>query len=539
MPSAINDPYAPQRVIQSTAGKLIRRVSALGMSPKQQELNRLYSFYSACQYDARRVDWDGKEVLDPVDHETIARAGYTPQGFFDANGQTLPLKFRRPYAPYHLARAITERFTGLLFSERRHPKIRIEGDADTQDYANALIESARLWPAMMLIRSLGGAMGTMVAGFKFIDGKPRIEPHDPRWVRPVFLDRETLKLKAIDKRYMYPVEEQNHEGGWETLWYWYRRVIDDERDVVYEPVLVEDGSDPIWVEDANQVVEHHLGFCPVVWIQNAPVLDDVYGEPDCHGVFDMIESMDRLISQAQRGIIRNLDPTVVVVSDDKGIEEVLKGSDNAIILSKGSSAQYMEANMVGCEAALKMADSYREKILEVTQCVLDHPDQKGHKTATEINREQSPMIARGDRFREQYGERCIKPLLEMMIIAARDKIDVKLPPKVIKHEDGTVEVKQYKLGKGGELQVHWGDYADLSIADALQATQAAAAAKVAGLVDDEHASRYVANYFRVEDLHAMLDKIKEEQKSQQQEMGADMMKRMQQAGGGGGFGGGQ
>lgn len=180
MPSAINDPYAPQRVIESTAGKLIQRVSALGMSPKQQELNRLYSFYAACQYDARRVDWDGKEVLDPVDHETIARAGYIPPGFYDAGGGMLPLKFRRPYAPYHLARAITERFTGLLFSERRHPKIRIEGDADTQDYANALIEASRLWPAMMLIRSLGGAMGSMVAGFKFIDGKPRIEPHDPR-----------------------------------------------------------------------------------------------------------------------------------------------------------------------------------------------------------------------------------------------------------------------------------------------------------------------------------------------------------------------
>ncbi len=523
------DPYAPQRVIQGTAAKLMQRVASLGMSPRQQELNRLYSFYSACQYDARRCDWDGKEVLDPIDHESIARAGYIPPGFYDG-GATLPLKFRRPYAPYHLARAITERFTGLLFSERRHPQLKVLGDPDTEDFISALAEESSLWATMMLIRSLGGAMGTIVVGFKFIDGKPRLEPHDPRWVRPVFADRETLKLKAIDKRYMYPVEDQNSEGGWETLWYWHRRLIDDTRDVVFKPVQVDEGQEPLWVEDPDLTVEHNLGFCPAVWVQNIPVLDDVYGEPDCHGVYDQIESMDRLLSQAQRGIIRNCDPTVFVATDDKIEGGLMKGSDNAIYLSKGSSADYMEAAMTGPEAAQEMADGTRAKILEIAQCVLDTPDDSTQKTATEVRNDSEAMHSKADKFREQYGKRCIKPLLEMMVAAAA-KVNVQLPPKVTV-KDKQTETKQRKLGKSNNVQIHWGPYTDTSPQDALQSVQTAAAAYAAKIIDLEHAVRFIAPYFRVEDISVLVKKIEEEAKKQQAQMGNDMMSRMQQAGGG-------
>ena len=74
------------------------KLARLGLSPRQQELNRLWAWYQCAAYDARRVDWDGKEHLDPIEHEVVARGGYIPPGFYSA--ATLPIKFRRPTAPY-------------------------------------------------------------------------------------------------------------------------------------------------------------------------------------------------------------------------------------------------------------------------------------------------------------------------------------------------------------------------------------------------------------------------------------------------------
>lgn len=277
------------------------KLARLGLSPRQQELNRLWAYYRCASYEARRCDWDGKERLDPVEHEAVARAGYIPPGFYSA--QNLPLKFRKPTAPYNLVKVVVDRFTGLLFSERRHPQVRIDGDADTEGTAQAIVEAARLWPSMIQARTYGGATGSVAVGFQFLEGRPIMEVHDPRWVMPKFADRASLDLDSIDKRFMYPAEERDPQtGAWVQVWYWYRRLIDRERDVLWKPILVGDGAEPAWdnpdLVEAN--VEHGFGFCPVRWIQNVPCADDVDGDSDCVGIYEMVEAIDALIAQANQ-----------------------------------------------------------------------------------------------------------------------------------------------------------------------------------------------------------------------------------------------
>ncbi len=186
-------------------GEAMQRISRLGMSPRQMMLNHLWSWYRCENYAARRIDWNGREVTDPIEHEAIAHAGFIPPGFYDA-GEGYPLKFRKPTAPYRLVRVIVDRFTGLLFSERHHPQVQVDGDPDTEDYVGALIEAGRLWPEMIQARNYGGATGTVALGFQFVDGVIEFESHDPRWCKPTFTDRSKLKLKSIEKKYMYPEE---------------------------------------------------------------------------------------------------------------------------------------------------------------------------------------------------------------------------------------------------------------------------------------------------------------------------------------------
>jgi hypothetical protein len=256
-----------------------------------------------------------------------------------------------------------------------------------------------------------------------------------------------------------------------------------------------------------------------------PVSDDIDGDSDCHGIYDMAESIDALIAQANRGTVANCDPTVVIVSPDE-MPQVSKGSANAIKLTQGS-VQYMEITGSGPTAAREMAQELRGMALEVSQCVLENPaNPGGARTATEIERTYASMLAKADVMREQYGERGIKPLMEMMLKAARKSTTARqvngqiergslvLPEKIDKHPDGTVTRAVRKLGPGGSLQLQWPGYFEPSLQDAQSAVQAASAAAAAGLVDKEHAAKLVAEHFRVEDVTAMLAAIAEEQQAQ-------------------------
>lgn len=511
---------AGDREMGPTAGKL---------SPRQIRLNRLWAHYKCAQYAQRKLDWDGRECLDPMAHDAVSSQGFIPPGFYSAAVEDVPLKFRKPTAPYHLAKVIVDRFTALLFAEARHPNIRVEGDPATEDFARALSEQSRLWATCIKARTHGGSMGTCIVGFQFIDGKAVVEVHDPRWCRPQFKNRAQLTLKNIEKRYQYPVEEVDDDGDVEEVMYWYRRTIDEHRDVVYKPCRVDAGV-PFWEVDHEAV--HDFGFCPVVWVQNLPSDDDVDGEPDAAGCFDSFDAIDSLVAQANRAVIANCDPTVVIVTE-AAMDEVVKGTGNAIKLPSGS-ASYMEITGSGPAAALKLADEMRTRSLEVAQVVLDTPV-SANETTVGVERAYSSMLAKGDMLREQYGQHLVTELMNMMLKAAKDlserveqdvdgtlvRHELVLPPRVVPTgPDTSPLLVPRKIGKITEISLTWPGYFEPTLADVTAAANAAGVAKQAGLLDDEHAVAFVAPYFQVDDPSAMLKAIRDAGASKDKDMEA-------------------
>ena len=427
MASLPNNPGLLGRMVNVLAGKLgskdmanaaMGRIKRLGMTERQQELNFLWGVYRCQQYSSRKLDWNGREHLDRMSTDVVAHAGYLPPGFVNganASNQTFPLKFRRPTAPYSLIKTIVDRFSGLLFSENQHPEIVVEGDPMTEDWLRAVAKVSRLWQQLFLARTYGGAMGSVAIGFQFVNGKPVIEVHDPRWLFPEFVEHGSMELVALEKRYRYPKEILDPQTlKWETKEFWYRRVIDKNRDVLFKPAPVGEGEEPEWEVEREAV--HNFGFCPVVWVQNAPVQDAEDGDPDCSSAaYETVEAIDALISQANRGIIANCDPTLVINSKAE-MGEVRVGSDNALRVPDGT-ASYLELQASGPKAAMELADQFRKNALEMTACILEHPDVAG-KTATEVERMYQSMLSKADVYREQYGQRGVIPLLEMLYRAA-------------------------------------------------------------------------------------------------------------------------
>ena len=516
-----------------------QRIARLGLTPRQQELNWLWAWYRCQHYDTRKCDWNGNEVIDPIEIEAIATKGFLPPGFQSMSTSAMPNKFRKPTAPYALPKVIVDRFSGLLFSERHHPQIRIEGDPLTEDFVGALVEEARLWPLMMLAREYGGAMGTVVIGFQFIDGLPRIEIHDPRWMIPDFEDELELVLKSIEKRHMFTKEILDPRTGIrQPIDFWYRRVITKTSDVLWDPVPVDDGEEPDWENLARKEVVHDFGFCPVRWVQNLPVQDDIDGDPDCQGIYPLIEAIDALMSSGLKGTQANCDPTLVITSVAR-MDEIIKGSDNALHIPNGD-AKYLEITGQGIEIAMSKIEMLRKHALEVAQCVLEHPEQS-QRTATEIERAFSSMLAKADVMREQYGERGVKPLILDMIKAIQTlgagsvqedgsvlKQTINLPPSVTKNENGVSIQKPRVLGAGPNysLKLQWPQYFDPTLTDVTAATSAAGNAKMNGLIDDEHATKFVAEYFHIEDAQGMLKKLKSERFEKDAELENMMLGRM-------------
>ena len=199
--------------------------------------------------------------------------------------------------------------------------------------------------------------------------------------------------------------------------YWYRRIIDEEKDTLFKPAPVGEGDEPEW--EVAREVGHGLGFCPVVWVQNLPVDEDIDGDSDCEGVDDLLDQYDALVAQAHGAIMADCDPLMVCEGVGKTkMPEVRKGLDTMLSLPEGS-AKYLEMSGAGIKMALELAAQFRQMILEVTQCVLEQPDAGGAPTATEIERRYSSMLSKADILREQYGERGVKPLLEMAVKSIR------------------------------------------------------------------------------------------------------------------------
>lgn len=512
------------------AEEAVSKVGNLGMSPRQLELDRFWRRYRCVHYEGRSIDWNGHQELDPVETESITRGNAIPPGFYDA-GQTMPLKFRKPSAIYNLDKAIVDRFTGLLFSAKRHPNPSVPDDDATEDWLEGFCADTRLWFKMILARTYGGAMGSVGISFKFLEGRPVVEVHDPRWSEPELSDDGEERVERLEKRYIFERQLRDPETGSNiSAEFWYRRVIDRFRDRCWPAVPVGDGEEPDWDDERwlRTEVFHNFGFCPVVWIKNTPDQERADGDPDTWGMLELSDRMDELYSQANRGTVSNCDPSVLVSSDAE-FDSFRKGSENAIQVEKGGSATYMEITGAGPKAAVDLADKFRERALEIARCVLDTNFAGPARTESETNKNYSAMIERADEFREAYGEG-LRRFFEMVVRAVRrvgevqivkdeagepvsmTRGEVRLTKRRVEDEEtGEAEFVEREVGSGEVIEIEWPDYFEPTHDDTEKATRAAGQAfRSFGLISRERALRYVARYFGVENIREEAEKAKEE-----------------------------
>lgn len=390
-------------------------------SPRYQELNRRQQFFDCTQHDHLEYDFDGR-------HLTMAGPGALasiPLLSPKTAPSYVPLRGRRPSSPYRLARVITSTFTNFVFGSQRFPSIRVEGDADHQDYATQLCKTAGLGVKMIRARNLGGAVGTVGLSWCFNrQGRPRVEVHNGKYL---FVhewdDRDELIPAHVTKVWL-----ERRDDRWDpekkrfvVEWWWHRHDWTPDEDILFVPVRYRPNQEPEWIPDPENSISHEDGFCHFAWIQNTPE-DGIDGLPDYDGLYEEFCQLDVLASVLVKGGTLNLDPTLVLNVDPDMLSAagVQTGSDQTLAVGEGGGASYLELAGTALEAGVKLFNELRRGCLETAQCVvIDPTDSMGPDVSSVAQRQKyGPMLGRCEIFREQYGTG-LKRILDQMIEVAR------------------------------------------------------------------------------------------------------------------------
>lgn len=473
------------------------RANGLIDSERFRELDRRQSYFDCTQHDYKRHDFDGRII-------TASGGIGATQPLMSAEKVPyyVPLRARRPSAPYRLPRVIVKSFTKLVFGENRFPTFRVEGDPDTEDYTGAIVKATRLPLKMIQARDLGGAMGSVGLSWCYVDGRPHVRVHNSK---NIFFheweDRDELIPRHVTEIYQYKGTEEwdSTKRRFVRNLYWARRDWTPNVDVVFKNVRVEPGKEPNFEPDFERSVEHNDNLVHFSWIQNTPS-EEVDGLPDYEGLYENFDTLDLMLSVIVRGAILNLDPTLVLKMDPEILNRVgvRKGSDQALVVGPEGDAEYLELAGTSITAGIALFNTKRKSILEVAQCVIPDPDQLTAAGTSSVAMKllYNPATGVSDILREQYAapmERMLDAMLTVARAASKSseiitdesgqqreiQKQIILPPKVENEpkldEDGVptgeneIKLSDRDPGEGGDIETVWGPYFPPTPADQSQA----------------------------------------------------------------------
>jgi hypothetical protein len=492
------------------------RLSLLCGSPRTQQLGELDAYADCRQYDGLRYNWDG---------QLMGYAGEADIG----PGYYVAMDKRRPNTRFNLGKLIRTRLSAMALGEDRWPEVTVPGDPDAEDYCKALALESKLQQRMQEARDKGGAMGTAVVSFSFLEGKPRVKCHDAKHMHPVrWNDRDEYVLGAVVKAYRYTRTVYERDTGRpKQVGFFACRYWDENVEIVWDPIPEEIARRENWSSIVKSyAVQHGYGECPVYWCQNLPDSEREDGVSDIDGLGDTFDQINRLLSATTKGTIANVDPTLVV-HDEQGKNPGLirKGTGQAIFSPGG--AEYLELKGDSVKTAQGLVEGLVQQSLAIAGVVVGDPVKMGVAalSAQALRMLYLPMCNQCDLLRPQYGQ-LIVSVLRGMLRAARligntepgpvqltaDGIRIQsrpvviLPPKITKvdpdpgSDSGTTEeVKELTPGESDRLELKWPPYFQASMPDILAMVQAATTAK-GQTISQRTAIKFTSTPFGVSDI---------------------------------------
>ncbi|MDB4928515.1 MAG: hypothetical protein JWM10_999, partial [Myxococcaceae bacterium] len=480
---------------------VVARVMAPTMTAAAREMEQHERLYQGEQYQ-------GRGLADPWDKQRP--------------GAKVPLRNQRPSVQYDLPRPIVDRPTALLFGEGRFPDVLFEsaepppaaGDDAAREAREAEVAAVNAWlaaivdegalePVALTWARQGVRLGAGALTWSVCEGEFEFEAHSALTTKPTFHPRKRDRLVRLEKRYKFTrAVEEIQAGALVSVErpFWHREEWDETAHTVYVDALVGDGKEPAWkVADR---VEHRLGICPAVWCKS---VDDgehgPVGKSLLDGIGDMVEDIDRTLTQKSRAVRYNQEPERVLFGlkdEDKNKVEVAGGGATRALPSRkdGGDALLLELKGEGQKVAEEHIVAQRGRTLEVTRVVLPDAERllAAASSGAALRVLFGPMLELVGELRQSFG-RALRRMFAQILDAARSGRLKAL---------GRLATPPPARVPAGKVALLWGDYFEPTPQDLKTLADTARTLVEAGLFDRDTLVRYLASYFGVRDVRAVL-----------------------------------
>lgn len=497
------------------------RNAAMGSSERYRKATLAELYYLSQQYDGKK-EWHDKSV---------------------------PLRDRKPRIIVPLFRETIEAVDRFLWSGARFPTAVINAtkDDDAEDgddeigpildadqaeeltrFLQALIRKGKIAQAVReyTTSALKTTSAAIIVGVQA--GNVNCYVHTGKDCTPTFNPKNPREIIELDVQYQFPRDEQiQGSKATKQVWYWYKRTVTTDRDIVYQEVKVTPGQDPQWVEDPEKTVDHSLGFCPVVWVRTfGDCTDPVDGKPLIDpALYPLLDSISYTVSQKQRAIEYGLDPQPVRTGIPVGEREELRKNPGQVWdLPEGADVKFLEATGPGTDKATQHLLDLTQAFREAVGVVKTNPEVvRGNVSGVALGILYGPLIALASDLRVDLGDDAYVSLLGMALrvvttLVQDQGVDVWVPGV----KKATAILKAAQLGGiwlDPPITLEWPPFFEETEQDRQARVTYTTAAVSGGLIAKKTATRQLSAVFGVEDPAAEQDLIDDEQQAE----GASLM----------------
>lgn len=337
---------------------------------------------------------------------------------------------------------------------------------------------------------------------------------------PVFEEDDARCVSRLEVLYQFEREEQSSPTTSGKTLYWFKRTIDDVEDVIYKPVEVREGVDPVFVRDPDKSVVHGLGFCPVRWVRVNPLSPNALdGQPVIDpALYPLLDRINYVYSQCSRAVEYTLDPQWVRKNVSPAAREELQKNPSKIwdiadeSENKKAEIEMVEAKGTGSEAAIEHLKELTQRFYESVGIVLSAMDKmstRGNVSGVVLEYLHAPMISVASELRKDLGDDAFCDIVNTAMRVVMTQLEAGKDVWVQGARKAAKDIKAAQIdGPWLDLPIRlqWGRFFSPTAQDIGTTVQAAGLARGV-LVSQEAATRLVSDYFSVTDIDSEVDQL--------------------------------
>ncbi len=520
------------------------------LDPRFWRIDRLERYAKGSQYEGRASFWNDDVPLHEkapiIVHPVVASAIASNCDLVLGDG-------RYPVATTHPGEddsAFDDRF-GLN-----------QEDSEILDrFLKEVQEQARCQTVFTELLETAQHSRTSVAVCRVIDGKLDIETVLAKHCKPTFDATRPSEVTRLEIRYPY-IEDYFDENKkqWSCRCMLYRRVIDTMTDTVYLPAMASDkmAEPDAWIVDETKTQAHGFGFCPVVWYKFMPGKSTVAEIDGCaihERLLDEIDALNFSLSQKHRACLYCADPQMLEIGVDDDENPAPMGRQASMIYLPGDpleNKQWRSGGSADGRPARKrgpgVINRYRHHETKVDYLTLPgdamKPSEDNARNIEAMIKEALAYVAidldkmkigsdisgralewlhrkqidRCSRIRSDFGDNCMKPVINMLLrialhmqkglyLAGLDKARAILERFMQDLDDGTTR------WFNPTMKLAWGPWFAQTDADAKQTSETVRADYQAKLITRQTAIQKLAPYYGIKDATQYLDALEDEDES--------------------------